>query len=206
MTGWSRYCFLAQTSDTNISCLQCCCHAIGVQTSSKVACIKVQRVIVSVCMQAYVHELGQCLLKVEDDRHGLVTRRLLLLSVEGMRLIGRRLLYNPAAHKAVITANLVQGQPTLLHLDADFYTNLAVGSRCSVGEVPLTLHLKVDQLCFCTDVDKCSEGLCIANYVLSSFPFLTLSSLCNSDVLAIAKELVHSDYRESVNSPLNQCD
>ena len=77
-------------------------------------------------MQAYVHELGQCLLKVDDDQNGLVTQRLLLLSVEGTRLIGRRLLYNPAAHKAVITANLVQGQPTLLHLDAGFYTNLVV--------------------------------------------------------------------------------
>lgn len=94
--------------------------------SSKVDSIKAQRVTLYVCMQAYVHELGQCLLKVDDDNHGLVTRRLLLLSVEGMRLIGRRLLYNPAAHKAVITANLVQGQPTLLHLDADFYKNLVV--------------------------------------------------------------------------------
>ena len=81
----------------------------------------------SVCPQAYVHELGQCLLKLDDDKHGLVTRRLLLLSVEGMRLVGRRLLQNPAAHKALITANLVQGQPTPLHLDADFYTNLVVG-------------------------------------------------------------------------------
>lgn len=78
-------------------------------------------------MQAYVHELGECLLRVDDDKHGVVNRRLILLSVEGMRLVGRRLLQNPAAHKALLTANLVQGQPTLLHLDADFYTNLVVG-------------------------------------------------------------------------------
>lgn len=56
-----------------------------------------------------------------------MARRLLLLSVEGLRLVGRRLLHNPAAHKALITANLVQGQPTLLHLDTNFYTNLVVG-------------------------------------------------------------------------------
>lgn len=78
-------------------------------------------------MQAYVHELGECLLRLDDDKQGLVNRRLILLSVEGMRLVGRRLLQNPAAHKALITANLVQGHPTLLHLDADFYTNLVVG-------------------------------------------------------------------------------
>lgn len=78
-------------------------------------------------VQAYVHELGQCLLKLDGDKDGTVAQRLLLLSVEGMRLVGRRLLQNPAAHKALISANLVQGQPTLLHLDADFYINLLVG-------------------------------------------------------------------------------
>ena len=111
-----------------MSCLQLCCHAMVCADIQQGYLYQVQRVAVSVCMQAYVHELGQCLLKVDNDKHGLVTRRLLLLSVEGMRLVGRRLLYNPAAHKAVITANLVQGQPTLLHLDADFYTHLVVSS------------------------------------------------------------------------------
>ena len=77
-------------------------------------------------MQAYIHELGQCLLNLDADKDGHVARRLLLLSVEGLRLVGRRLLHNPAAHKALITANMVQGQPTLLHLDASFYTNLVV--------------------------------------------------------------------------------
>lgn len=82
--------------------------------------------LLSVCMQAYIHELGQCLLNLDGDKDGHVARRLLLLSVEGLRLVGRRLLHNPAAHKALITANMVQGQPTLLHLDASFYTNLVV--------------------------------------------------------------------------------
>ena len=79
-------------------------------------------------LQAYVHELGQCLLQVDDDPTGKMDERLLVLSVEGMRLVGRRLLHNPAAHKALITVDLAEGQPTLLQLDSTFYTNLLVST------------------------------------------------------------------------------
>ena len=103
-------------------------------------------------LQAYVHELGQCLLKVDEDPHGTVARRLLLLSIEGMRLVGRRLLQNPAAHKALITANLVQGQPTLLHLDADFYTNLLVRAlNCTVANA-LALCVCAAVTVFCISI------------------------------------------------------
>jgi hypothetical protein len=77
-------------------------------------------------MQAYIHELGQCLLQLDGDKVGYVAERMMTLSVEGMRLIGRRLLCNPAAHKALITGSLAQGEHTLLRLDGRFYTKLLV--------------------------------------------------------------------------------
>ena len=73
-----------------------------------------------------MHELGQCLLQLDDAKVDKVEERIMTLSVEGMRLIGRRLLYNPAAHKALISGNLAQGQRTLLHLNPAFYTKLLV--------------------------------------------------------------------------------
>ncbi|KAL3158665.1 hypothetical protein ABBQ32_011407 [Trebouxia sp. C0010 RCD-2024] len=91
---------------------------------------------------AYIHELGQCLLNLDADKDGHVAGRLLLLSVEGLRLVGRRLLHNPAAHKALITANMVQGLPTLLHLDTNFYTNLVALLDLSGEQVSDLMHLR----------------------------------------------------------------
>ena len=65
---------------------------------------------------------------MDDDPTGKMDERLLVLSVEGMRLVGRRLLHNPAAHKALITVDLAEGQPTLLQLDSMFYSNLLVSA------------------------------------------------------------------------------
>lgn len=91
---------------------------------------------------AYVHELGQCLLQVDDDPTGKMDERLLVLSVEGMRLVGRRLLHNPAAHKALITVDLAEGQPTLLQLDSTFYSNLLSLLDLSIGQISDLMHLR----------------------------------------------------------------
>lgn len=91
---------------------------------------------------AYIHELGQCLLQLDDDKVGYVAERMMTLSVEGMRLIGRRLLCNPAAHKALITGSLAQGQHTLLHLDGRFYTKLLGLLELSAGQVVDLMHLR----------------------------------------------------------------
>lgn len=89
-------------------------------------------------MQAYIHELGQCLLQLDNDKVGYVAERLMTLSVEGMRLIGRRLLCNPAAHKALITGSLAQGEHTLLRLDDRFYTKMLVSQHSLIA--PCLLH------------------------------------------------------------------
>lgn len=83
-------------------------------------------------MQVYIHELGQCLLQLDDDKAGHVAERMMTLTVEGMRLIGRRLLCNPAAHKALITGSLAQGENTLLRLDGRFYTKILVSQLSGV--------------------------------------------------------------------------
>ncbi|KAL0019409.1 hypothetical protein WJX77_010507 [Trebouxia sp. C0004] len=91
---------------------------------------------------AYIHELGQCLLQLDDDRVGYVAERMMTLSVEGMRLIGRRLLCNPAAHKALITGSLAQGAHTLLCLDGRFYTKLLGLLELSAAQVVDLMHLR----------------------------------------------------------------
>ncbi|KAL0044756.1 hypothetical protein WJX82_008434 [Trebouxia sp. C0006] len=91
---------------------------------------------------AYIHELGQCLLQLDNDKVGYVAERMMTLSVEGMRLIGRRLLCNPAAHKALITGSLAQGEHTLLRLDDRFYTKMLALLELSAGQIVDLMHLR----------------------------------------------------------------
>ncbi|DBA66746.1 hypothetical protein WJX79_006795 [Trebouxia sp. C0005] len=90
----------------------------------------------------YIHELGQCLLQLDDDKAGHVAERMMTLTVEGMRLIGRRLLCNPAAHKALITGSLAQGENTLLRLDGRFYTKILGLLELSAGQIVDLMHLR----------------------------------------------------------------
>ncbi len=99
-------------------------------------------------MQAYVHELGQCLLTLDDDKAGQVENQMLTLCTEGMRLIGRRLLQNPAAHKVLITSSLAQGQRTLLHLDTAFYSNLLVSRDALWHACVRTFNTHANVNCF----------------------------------------------------------
>ena len=119
-------------------------------------------------MQAYVHELAQCLVVQLDDEKatsGLMKERMLILSVEGMRLIGRRLLQNPAAHKALITGNMAQGQRTLLHLDAGFYAHLMASkydSLCSFASVAVLASATHTYLRICDPALPCPALPCPA--------------------------------------------
>ena len=74
----------------------------------------------------YICELGRCLLKLKDSADHALELRMQQLTVEGISLVGHRLLRNPASHNDLATGQMDQDQAKQHKLDANFYKNLLV--------------------------------------------------------------------------------
>lgn len=84
-------------------------------------------------MQVYICELGRCLLKLRDSPDKVVEARMQQLTVEGISLVGHRLLRNPGSHKDLASGQMNQDQAAQHKLDPAFYKALLVSLVASHG-------------------------------------------------------------------------
>ena len=79
-------------------------------------------------VQVYICELGRCLLKLRDAPDKQVETRMQELTIEGISLVGHRLLRNPGSHKDLAAGRMNQDQAAQHKLDYAFYKNLLVST------------------------------------------------------------------------------